>query len=64
MPAENTSRGTNSMNAIDTNVFVYAFDADEPVKQAKKQAGIDVPYTEDLDAGANYDGLRIVNPFA
>lgn len=25
------------MNAIDTNVFVYALDADEPVKQAKAQ---------------------------
>jgi predicted nucleic acid-binding protein len=23
------------MNAVDTNVFVYALDADEPVKQAK-----------------------------
>ncbi len=25
---------------------------------------VDVLYTEDLDAGANYDGVRIVNPFA
>jgi hypothetical protein len=25
-------RGMNSMNAIDTNVFVYVHDADEPVK--------------------------------
>ncbi len=25
------------MNAVDTNVFVYALDADEPVKQAKAQ---------------------------
>jgi predicted nucleic acid-binding protein len=25
----------NSMNAVDTNVFVYALDTDEPVKQAK-----------------------------
>src|SRR5438874_2446936 len=25
----------NFMNAIDTNVYVYAVDADEPVKQAK-----------------------------
>ena len=23
------------MNAVDTNVYVYALDADEPVKQAK-----------------------------
>jgi len=26
------------MNAVDTNVFVYAMDADEPIKQAKAQA--------------------------
>ncbi len=139
------------MNAVDTNVLVYAFDADEPVKQAKaqhlldrlvprrgetelrwqvageflnclrkwqatgrmsaedveanfgdiiasfplrlpvaslfavsfelraryslshwdsllvagcKEAGVDVLYTEDLDAGTNYDGVRIVNPFS
>ena len=26
------------MNGIDTNVFVYALDADEPVKQTKAQA--------------------------
>ncbi|MBI3407929.1 MAG: hypothetical protein HY040_06180 [Planctomycetes bacterium] len=25
------------MNAVDTNVFVYALDMDEPVKQAKAQ---------------------------
>jgi hypothetical protein len=32
MAAEDASRETNSMNAIDTNVFVYAFDSDEPVR--------------------------------
>jgi predicted nucleic acid-binding protein len=139
------------MNAIDTNVFVYAFDADEPVKQGKtqelldrlvqqplqsvllwqvadellsclrkwesarriasadveanfrdvfsmfplclphadvfdisfdlksrfslshwdgmllaacKKTGVDMLYTEDLDAGTDYDGITIVNPFA
>ena len=25
----------NFMNAVDTNVYVYALDADEPAKQAK-----------------------------
>src|SRR4051812_5093294 len=25
------------MNAVDTNVFVYALDTDEPIKQAKAQ---------------------------
>ena len=29
------------MNAIDTNVFVYAFDADESVKQAKAHELLD-----------------------
>jgi predicted nucleic acid-binding protein len=139
------------MNAVDTNVFVYALDADEPIKQAKAvallddlvrdptqtvlpyqvvgeflsclrrwnsagmvqageveaytrnamaifpiaiptanvvirsldltdryslshwdsmlvaaclEADVDLLYTEDLDANASYDGLRIVNPFA
>jgi predicted nucleic acid-binding protein len=139
------------MNAVDTNVFVYALDADEPVKQAQaldlfqrltlaseptvlpwqvagellaslrkreaagrvgaseveshfhkylamfplaipsaqvfstyfslhsrfslshwdamllaacKEAGVTTLYSEDMDAGTNYDGLAIVNPFA
>lgn len=138
------------MNAVDTNVLVYALDADEPVKQAKaqrlldgliprrgetellwqvaaeflsvlrkwevagrisaedvetnfrditasfplrlpvdsvfavsfdlssryslshwdsllvagcKEAGVDVLYSEDLDPGTDYDGVRVVNPF-
>ena len=29
------------MNAVDTNVFIYALDADEPSKQAKAQALLD-----------------------
>jgi predicted nucleic acid-binding protein len=29
------------MNAVDTNVFLYALDADEPVKQAKAIALLD-----------------------
>jgi len=29
------TRGINFMNAVDTNVFIYALDDDEPVKQAK-----------------------------
>jgi predicted nucleic acid-binding protein len=139
------------MNAIDTNVFVYVLDLDEPVKQAKaqelferlslasgstvlpwqvagellsnlrkresagrinsrdlesrfckflamfpltmpsvqlfsiyfdlrarfclshwdsmllaacKEAGVTTLYSEDMDAGTDYDGLTIVNPFA
>ena len=139
------------MNAVDTNVYVYALDADEPVKQAKaakllerlvqrppetvlvwqvasellnqlrkweiqgrltsaeveaafhrvhamfamkipteavfqisfqlnsrfslshwdsmllaacKDAGVTTLYSEDMDAGTDYDGLTVVNPFA
>jgi len=139
------------MNAADTNVFVYALDADEPVKQAKavelfdrlvlqaadtvliwqvageflaqlrrweskgkltpeevettfrrfgamfalripsagifqlsfalrsrfslshwdsmllaacKEAGVTTLYSEDMDSGTDYEGLRIINPFA
>ena len=137
------------MNAVDTNVFVYAFDVDEPLKQVKaqellgrlaaqpgeivllwqvagellsclrkwesagkmsaddvetnfrdvlamfvlrvpsascfatafalhvryslshwdnlflaacKEAGVDLLFTEDLDVGADYDGVKVVNP--
>ena len=139
------------MNAVDTNVFVYALDVDEPIKQAKaqqlfqrlasssastvlpwqvagellsnlrkresdgritsaeveahfrnflamfplvlptaqifsrsfamysrfslshwdsmllaacKETGVTTLYSEDMDAGTDYDGLTIVNPFA
>ena len=41
MRVDNTSRETSCMNAVDTNVFVYAFDSDEPVKQAKAQELLD-----------------------
>ena len=76
------------MNAIDTNVFVYALDAAEPAKQAKareffrrvltsnesiwdslliaacQEASVTRLYTEDMQHGADYDGVNIVNPFA
>lgn len=31
---------------------------------ACKEAGVTTLYSEDMDAGTDYDGLRIVNPFA
>lgn len=31
---------------------------------ACKEAGVTTLYSEDMDAGTNYDGLRVVNPFA
>jgi predicted nucleic acid-binding protein len=129
----------NSMNAVDTNVYVYALDGAEPVKQAKAielfdrlmrnpdetvllwqvagellnqlrrweskgrfsamfelrlpaeqvfrstfslrahhhlshwdsmllaaclASGVTTLYSEDLTAGMDYDGVRVVNPFA
>jgi predicted nucleic acid-binding protein len=35
MPVDGDTRGTNCMNAIDTNVLVYFVDRDEPAKRAK-----------------------------
>jgi predicted nucleic acid-binding protein len=110
------------MNAVDTNVYVYTFDPDEPMLNqlrrweskgdltaqeveenfhrhssqfeirlptptafqasfdlrkrfslshwdsmllaACKEAGVTTLYSEDMDAGTDYDGVRIINPFA
>jgi predicted nucleic acid-binding protein len=37
---------------------------DSMLLAACKEAGVDVLYTEDLSAGADYDGVKVVNPFA
>ena len=37
---------------------------DSMLLAACKEAGIDLLYSEDMDAGTDYDGLTIVNPFA
>jgi predicted nucleic acid-binding protein len=37
---------------------------DSMLLAACKEAEVDVLFTEDLSAGADYDGVRIVNPFA
>jgi predicted nucleic acid-binding protein len=50
------TRGMSCMNAVDTNVYVYALDAYEPAKHTL--------YSEDMAAGMNYDGVAIANPFA
>jgi hypothetical protein len=36
-PQEIASRAINSTNAIDTNIFIYSVDRNEPVKQIKAQ---------------------------
>lgn len=37
---------------------------DSMLLAACKEAGVDVLFTEDLSAGADYDGVKVVNPFA
>lgn len=36
---------------------------DSMLLAACKEAGVTTLYSEDMDAGTDYDGLRIVNPF-
>ena len=45
MVSENTSRETSCMNAVDTNVFVYMMDDDDPAKQTKARELIDQVFT-------------------
>jgi predicted nucleic acid-binding protein len=60
------------MNAVDTNVFVYSMDRNEPAKLAKAQlllqnlhlsASITTLYTEDMGAPRTIDTVQLVNPF-
>jgi len=37
---------------------------DAEIIEASRRLGCDVVLSEDLDPGTNYDGIRIVNPFA
>ena len=37
---------------------------DSMLLAACKEAGVTTLYSEDMDAGTDYDGLRVVNPFA
>src|SRR5262249_45178005 len=41
MARASASPGTSCMNAVDTNVLVYALDDNEPVKQAKARELLD-----------------------
>jgi predicted nucleic acid-binding protein len=54
------------------NVFQVSFDLrarfslshwDSMLLAACKEAGVTTLYSEDMDAGTDYDGLKIVNPF-
>lgn len=66
-------RATFSLRFPDESLFQVSFDLrsrfslshwDSMLLAASKEAGVDVLYSEDMDAGTNYDGLRIENPFA
>ena len=47
------------MNAADTNVLIYSLDSSDPTKHAKAKSLL-----ARLVGGADYDGVKIVNPFA
>jgi predicted nucleic acid-binding protein len=55
------------------NIFQLSFDLrsrfslshwDSMLLAACKEAGVTILYSEDMDSGTDYDGLRIINPFA
>ena len=45
------------MTFLDTNVLVYAVDQKDPA------SGCDEFWTEDLNDGQSYCGIKVVNPF-
>lgn len=49
MPADDDTREMNCMNAVDTNVFVYFVDQDEPLKRAKAVQLLDRLVKEDVE---------------
>ena len=49
------------MKFIDTNVFVYFYDA--LIVAAAEASGCDEILTEDLNDGQVYCGVKAVNPF-
>jgi len=52
------------MNAVDTNILVYARDPrDATVLAACVEGGIERLYTEDFDAYPAVEGVEIINPF-
>ena len=48
-----------SMRFLDTNVLLYA-----AILAAARVAGCDAVYSEDMSAAQDYDGPRVLNPFA
>ena len=49
------------MNAefIDTNVLIYAYDS-----ESARESGSSVVWSEDLNSGQDYAGVRVQNPFS
>ena len=57
---------------IDTNVLLYAGSGairyrlsywDAAITVAARRLGCDILYSEDLNHGQDYDGVKVVNPF-
>lgn len=57
---------------VDTNVLVYTVSnattdqarRDAAIIAAAKRMGCQTVFSEDLNAGQNYEGVTVVNPFA
>jgi predicted nucleic acid-binding protein len=61
------------LRAPGAGIFQLSFDLrsrfslshwDSILLAACKEAGVTTLYSEDMDSGTDYDGLRIINPFA
>ena len=50
------------MRFVDTNVLLYAVNS--AILAAARKLRCDAVYSEDLSAEQDYDGLRVINPFA
>lgn len=67
------ARAMFEMRIPSASIFQVSFDLrarfslshwDAMLMAACKEAGVTTLYSEDMDAGTDYDGLTIVNPFA
>lgn len=55
--------GGGERRFVDTNLFVYAYDESAGRKrEVARTLECRVLYSEDLNAGRSYDGVRVVNP--
>ena len=57
------------MRFVDTNILLYAAIAlpaywDSAILAAARVMGCDAVYSEDMSAGEDHDGLRVIDSFA